>query len=270
MAQLLPGWNALKRLGLSRTQLGDAGVTALAAALRDNRTVVQLRLHQNGISAVGIDALAAALRGNTSITLLELGGNTFGSNGAVHLFQALGGNPASALASLSVSGAGISGDVGGNLAQTLPQCRTLQSLCMSNNPLGDEALVALAAALPPGLKTLQLNSTAASDAAAVAFAAAVEGDATCNLESLELGSNNIRLLGAQALVRALSRSTALKSLYLASNELLIRDIDNVLLYLPDDGAVAVEIKALQMRNRNAQMRTIRMPERGAAAKRITL
>ena len=100
LAQLLPGWPALKRRGLGRTQLGDAGATILAQALRVNHTIVQLALHDNGISAVGITALAAALRDNMSIRQLGLNDNPLGNDGAVQFFQTLGASPTSALVSL--------------------------------------------------------------------------------------------------------------------------------------------------------------------------
>jgi hypothetical protein len=269
LAQLLPSWRALKRLNVGRTQLGDAGLTALAAALRGNTSVVQLLVHNNGIGAAGVAALAATLRDSACIKQVELGANpAIGYNGAVQFFRTLGSNPESALALLSLHGAGIDGGAagGGELAQALRSCRTLQRLTLNGNALGDATLVAMAAALPPALATLGVNETGATDAAALAFAAALQRDG-CPLATLELGSNAIALPGARALARALGRSATAQSLYIAhNNELRIRDLDAIVHELPRDGTVAVKFDALNMWGaHDAALDLV-----GAARKRLTL
>jgi hypothetical protein len=109
----------------------------------------------------------------------------------------------------------------------------------------------MAAALPPALPTLAVNDTGATDAAAVALAAALER-AGCALATLELGGNGVALNGARALARALARSATMRSVFMTRNELRIRDMQDILREVPADGSVAVELQALDMCGRDAR------------------
>jgi len=63
----------LTSLSLHRDQLSDAGLKALAKALRQNNTLTALGFSGNKIGAVEVRVLAEALKENRTLTYLELG-----------------------------------------------------------------------------------------------------------------------------------------------------------------------------------------------------
>ena len=67
----------MQSLNLNCNALGDAGVEALAAALKEGAgaKLQELRLHKNGITAKGAQALAGCLAACGSLRELHLRGN---------------------------------------------------------------------------------------------------------------------------------------------------------------------------------------------------
>ena len=70
-------------------RISEAHVVALAEALKQNRSLIQLDLSYNAISAQGAAALAEALKQNTSLTQLHLSKNSIRDQGATGLTEAL-------------------------------------------------------------------------------------------------------------------------------------------------------------------------------------
>jgi Ran GTPase-activating protein (RanGAP) involved in mRNA processing and transport len=70
-------------------EIGEAGTTQLADALRTNTSVEKLNLYGNSIADAGATQLADRLRTNTSVRLLDLGGSSIGEAGATQLADAL-------------------------------------------------------------------------------------------------------------------------------------------------------------------------------------
>jgi hypothetical protein len=85
---------ALTSLNLRFDNIGDAGATAIAAALQVNTVLTSLDLYYNNIGDAGATAIAAALQVNTALTTLDLGGNTIGVAGATAIAAALQVNTA--------------------------------------------------------------------------------------------------------------------------------------------------------------------------------
>ena len=80
---------SLTILGLNSNQIGNAGASALADALRVNTSLTELNLYNNQIGDAGATALADALKLNTSLTTLNLNSNQIGDDGASALADAL-------------------------------------------------------------------------------------------------------------------------------------------------------------------------------------
>merc|ERR1719198_71594 len=66
--------NGATCIDLDGNEIGDEGVKALAAVLKDNTTLQQLDLSLNDIGDEGGKALAAVLKDNTTLQQLDLSG----------------------------------------------------------------------------------------------------------------------------------------------------------------------------------------------------
>jgi len=79
--------HVLKTLDLSTNALGDQGITALADALTANSTLTFLDVHACGIHDSGATALAGALQNNCTLAVLNLKANYITDAGAIALAQ---------------------------------------------------------------------------------------------------------------------------------------------------------------------------------------
>jgi hypothetical protein len=79
----------LTSIDVYSNHIGDEGASALADALKVNKSVMAIYLGDNGIGAEGASALADALKVNTSFTKIFLGNNAIGREGAAALIDAL-------------------------------------------------------------------------------------------------------------------------------------------------------------------------------------
>lgn len=77
---------------ITSSGLGDAGATALAAALAGNGTLSHLWLHTNGIGAPGMRAVSEALPHNAAITVLDLSSNDASGDAGSALVEAVRAN----------------------------------------------------------------------------------------------------------------------------------------------------------------------------------
>jgi hypothetical protein len=75
--------------GLVANEIGDVGTSALADALKVNRSVATIILFTNNICDEGASALADALKVNTSVTCISLWNNRIGDKGAAALAGAI-------------------------------------------------------------------------------------------------------------------------------------------------------------------------------------
>ena len=64
--------STLTLLDVSGNAFGDAGATALGAALKTNRSLTSLRMDHNGTGADGLKAIQMALNGNKKVVDLPL------------------------------------------------------------------------------------------------------------------------------------------------------------------------------------------------------
>ena len=137
---------SLQVLHLGNNKIGDAGVAALAAALKGDASVLrELILWGNRIGDTAVEALAAALKENGSLQGLYLGSNLISYRGADALAAALKEN--SSLQELGLWGNQI-GDTGAKaLAAALKENGSLQKLELGNNQIGVAGLEELTAAL---------------------------------------------------------------------------------------------------------------------------
>jgi len=94
IAQVLEANTSLRELKLNRNEIGDSGLTAIAAALKDsNDTLRSLSISYNNIGDAGIFRLADALTKNFAIQSLRLGDETIGKQGALCISKVIEASP---------------------------------------------------------------------------------------------------------------------------------------------------------------------------------
>ena len=198
------------------TEIGDAGVIAVANALQDSHTLHRLDLSSNSISDDGAVALAEALHHNSTLTWLDLSDNSISDDGAVALAQALNHN-SNRYIYLHLSDNSISDDGAGALAHALHRTHIIE-LLLPNNSISDDGAVALAEALhhDSTLIWLDLSNNRINDAGARALAQALHHNST--LKGLELSNNSISDAGAVAMAQALHHNSTISKLDLLGND----------------------------------------------------
>jgi hypothetical protein len=89
LADALKVNKSLTSINLDYNQIGAEGASALADALKMNRTLKSINLCVNAIGNEGASALADALKVNTAVTTINLRYNRIGNEGALTLADPL-------------------------------------------------------------------------------------------------------------------------------------------------------------------------------------
>ncbi|KJE92684.1 hypothetical protein CAOG_009694 [Capsaspora owczarzaki ATCC 30864] len=177
----------LTRLVLENMLAGDAGATAIAEALKVNKSLRKLCLTLNQIGDAGAQAIAKALQVNTTLTNLLLWRNQIGDAGAQAIAEALKVNT------------------------------TLKELHLDYNQIGDAAAIyhrsSKNGVLTEGMDSLNQNQIGDAGAQAIAEAFKVN----TRLAELNLDKNHIGDVGAQAIAEVLKVNTTLLYLNLEYN-----------------------------------------------------
>lgn len=183
----------LKRLNLSRNQLGRKGFQFVASIIQGNATVADLILRDCGLDAGNIDVLAEALDKSKGLVLLDIASN-----------------------------AGIAAEGGRLLARCLGHCKRIKSVDLSMCRLGPEGMKALCDSLQRNMSITQLslNNNDCKDAGAVAVGSLLTHNNT--LTHIDLQANKISSAGIRALCEGLKENRSVVCIALQWNE-----IDNV-------------------------------------------
>ncbi|KAK1733713.1 leucine-rich repeat protein [Skeletonema marinoi] len=178
----------LKKLWLGHNNIGDDGVAALASGLKSiGPSLTYLGLLGNSIGNEGLSALVAALESCTSLETLDLSCNDF----------------TSATAEL------------GALSDWLQRDQMdLEHLTLQHCDINDEGLQALTEGATNHCKDLNLSGNDSITASGLRYLSTSLQSDTCHLESLLIGSINLRDDGAEVLARGLIGNQFLKCLHL--------------------------------------------------------
>ncbi|KAL8595205.1 hypothetical protein ACOMHN_043358 [Nucella lapillus] len=152
----------LAELDLSFLNVGDSVCDAVRDVLRANGALRRLRLRSNNFSSVGIAIIAEGLHRNRSLLELDLSRNILGDGGIEALARYI---PESALTEISLENCNVTCAACGVLSQMIISSKRLRVLDLSVNPLGDEGVQGLAAALERSsvLHSLALNMCGVSN-----------------------------------------------------------------------------------------------------------
>jgi Leucine Rich repeat len=207
----------LTELDFSEDRIGDAGVSALAEALKVNNALTTLNISDNSIGVDDASALAEALKVNNALTTLDISDNSIGVDDARALAEALKVNKM--LTTLDVDNNSI-GEAGASaLAEALKVNKTLTKLNVGYNSISDAGARALAEALMVNKTLTKLNvggnSIGASGALALAEALKVNNTRTM----LNVWRNSIGGAGANILAEALKVNKTLTALNVGGNSI---------------------------------------------------
>ena len=225
----------LRSLALEEEGIGEAGITAIAAALSPRGArgpalalLEKLSLRGNPVSTPGAGALARALRLNTTLERLDLSSCSLSGLGAARLAEALPHNCTLLELRLVRNGIPVAGAIA--LASGLLHNEGLESLHLGANPCGSEAWLGfpmpdgrrsrvaglVQAISSPPLINLSLFGTGLGNAG-IAEMAVFLVDSRCKLESLDLGDNRLSCAGAIELSKVLPKQTTITTLGLWGN-----------------------------------------------------
>lgn len=206
LAAVLRAKPGLKELALSNNDLGEAGVRALCAALRDAAPQLEvLRLETCGLTAANCAELAEVVASTGSLKELHLGDNLLGDAGLAALCAGLL-RPSSQLRTLWLWDCSFGADGCRDLCRLLKVKDSLKEVSVSGNALGDQgARLLCEALLEPGcgLQTLWVKSCDLTAACCPHFGS-VLAQSTRLLE-LQLSSNPLGDAGVEGLCQGLGQ-----------------------------------------------------------------
>lgn len=208
----------------------DDGQTLYLATCKDMKQCPVLKFHRElltdkidlkyyCVQPFGVRAMAMALSNNQNVTSFDLTDNFLNDDACFHLGEMLTSN--STLSELILSGCRIGPSGVKLLMAGLPSSRSLHTLNLNKNAIGDLGVEYIASAILRGIsvKEIYLSYNNISGKAAMTFAEAFE--TYNNLTLLDLSWNNLYapLVGTVTLLNRLSESKVLQSLYLSWNSL---------------------------------------------------
>jgi Ran GTPase-activating protein (RanGAP) involved in mRNA processing and transport len=198
--------------------IGKDGCDGLAAVVNLSHTLQVLDIRGNHLSASDVRRLLKSVAVSTVLTRLGLGANKLGPEGAALITKALERNTYLTSLDLSVNELGQGGaECLAGLLRT-PET-TLQVLQLHGNYFGASGVAAICEAVKTNkeLRRLTIGNNHATDEAAAAIAAMLEGNYT--LEDLDLRLNSLTAVGVKTIAQhGLAKNTSLRFLTLSGNQ----------------------------------------------------
>ena len=141
----------------SNNKITSKGAIKIAEAIKVNKTLQELDIHDNNISDNGAAAISDALKSNNSLQILNMSYNNITSEGAKLIAEAIKINKT--LQELDISHNNISDDGAAAISDVLKSNNSLQILSMSHNKITSEGakLIAEAIKVNTTLHTLDLR-----------------------------------------------------------------------------------------------------------------
>ena len=179
---------------VAEAELKDEGVAALAEGLAANeRSRLRfLDLSTNGIGQMGAASLAGLLGSSKALQKLDLGGNKLGNAGVTELMSGLSKN--STLAALSLRDTDMDAGGGEAVARVMRESKSLTTLWLGKNRLGNEGVTALVDAL-------------------------LDAKYRTKFATLDLHKNGLTKVGISSVTRLVEESTSLVALALGGSKI---------------------------------------------------
>ncbi|XP_069580446.1 NACHT, LRR and PYD domains-containing protein 12 [Brachyistius frenatus] len=229
-AALRSGQSQLRKVNLTRNEIGDRGVEALCKSLQHPLCKLQnLKLFASELTGACCSHLKEALMSeHCSLSVLDLSVNDLGQEGALLLCQALR-RPGCPIEKLGLSRCELTLPVFKELGSLLKSgtCQ-LKSLLAGLNHVGDKGVKHLwdAVAHPACLlEELDVEMTGLTDACVEDLCAAIRASNT--LQKLELSNNSLTNASVPALVQVMQNSLNMLEMNLKYND-FSEDVFNML------------------------------------------
>ncbi len=246
----------LRRLNISRCDLGSAGVAALLGPM-NGCPLEALRMERNTAGDQGAKAVSGCLQSRGRIVELCVSGNEITQEGALELAKIL--RISGMMRSLDLSGNCIGPGGAVAVCEALRGWFTMQDLNLGHCEIGDIGATAVSEAIARvGCRRVNLESNGIHSLGARTLASAVASTPLTLVELLKLDDNPIDDSGAVFIADTLIRANRV------IRELRIHGID-----LGDEGAKAI-VDAVQTRNVAGPLRmlVVKGKKCGAGGRRI--
>lgn len=201
---------------LSTRKITEADAKRLAESIAVNTQLEELYLSGHALSQEGLQAFADCVAVNTTLKHLCVGHDSLGDEGVQILCDGIARNANSALQVWDLEHKLVSSAGAAALGKLLESNTMLNTLTVSRNALGDEAIATLvngvSANPQSALESLLMTDSGITGAALDHFAPLLELP-TCSLQSLQLSFNALETADTK-FFDALAKNTSLKKLYL--------------------------------------------------------
>ena len=215
LSSVISNSNGLEDLRLGYNEL-KLGATKVATAIKNNSSLKVLDLCNNNIPEEVADELAAAIRANRSLQKLFLHDNHLGSS-TVMVVDAL--KKVSTLRELTLNNnENRSEELAPAIAYVLINNESMEILGLSNNGLNDDSVIKIAKSLCKctKLKWIFLENNNITEKSTEALSSVISN--SNELEGLNLGYNKLKL-GAIKVATAIKNNSSLKVLDLCNNNI---------------------------------------------------
>jgi len=212
--------NSLFKVDLSDNALGEKGILACSGVLKEQDSLVSLRLCNNGLSCQAMDTVTDLLlfRKPTRLMSVHFYNNMSGDGGALALAKLLAECPC--LQDLRFSGTRALRPGSLAVAKALQEHKTMVRLDLADNVFPEEGGLELAKALEdqPSLNWLSLRDCGMEDEAGKAVLSALCASAP-GLRHLDLSGNDLTVECAPLLAQVVLTHPKLTSILYEENEL---------------------------------------------------
>ncbi|KAG7390661.1 Leucine-rich repeat-containing protein 34 [Phytophthora pseudosyringae] len=201
---------------MSTRSISDADFVKLASSISSNTLLEELYLSGHELGPLGLQAFADCLAANTTLRHLSLGSEKLGDEAVRVLCAGLARNPQSGLQLWDLEFKSLSADGASAVAELLKNNRSLTTVSLSRNQIGDQGVRELAQGLSEnaasGVNELLLTDVGISGAGLDHLAALVEKE-NCSLTTMQLSFNGMES-ASSAFFDALATNTSVTKLQL--------------------------------------------------------
>jgi len=223
LSPLLQNNDNLARVEIAHCSLGEDGLLSTALGSSKTKSLKHVSLANNDKWVAGSNQLVniiVALSTHSQLEKLELENSYIGRNESMAIASLLRCTAAK-LHTLNLSDSSIYDGAAEILADALPTNKSLRTLDLKYNDIGNEGVDAIARAIANGSSELRVLNLSYNESMTIygwkSIAAALSESKGSSLEELYLIGNNIGNTGAIIFAKALANNSTLKTLGLAEN-----------------------------------------------------
>ena len=149
----------MQHLEVSKNPIGDIGISSIADNLHDknNKTLVQLVVNHCEFHSNGAKSIGNMLKKNKTLKFLNISDNPIGDDGISAVASGIKTNTSTALIELNISGCEFHSEGIKSIAAVLKSNKTLKSLNLSENHVGNNEISTLACGIQDNITLTELH-----------------------------------------------------------------------------------------------------------------